>query len=508
MKKKNGIKNIFYSFFGQFLILLLGFLVPRIILKSYGSDTNGLINTITQIFTYLALLEAGIAQATTNSLYKYLHEKKQNKKDISRVMTISQRYFKNVSKIYALLVVIFAFTLPFFLKTNLSYSTVSIYIFLEGIISVISFYYIQSWNALLLADGKNYIVVNIDLLTKVLCYFVKILMALKGINIIYIQVGCLIVSLIKLFVYKKIVSSKYGWIEITDNYKNEKLENKSAYLISEIAWTIFSSTDMIILSIFCSTQYASVYSIYNMVFLAISSLLNSVYNSLKYILGNAYFNKREEYATIHDLFNSTFFGIMTALMCVAFIFIIPFVKLYTEGINDINYVYSIFPLLFCLVQMLSWSRYISGNLTAIAGYAKNTSYASILEAFINLSLSLLLVKHYGIIGVLIATVCALPFKVFYCNYLADKVILKRSCKNTIAILGINWIIFFATVFLRNYIKININSFSMFILYGCILSLFYLILVIITNLLINKSMRLFINDNILSKLKGKINYGKK
>ena len=116
----------------------------------------------------------------------------------------------------------------------------------------------------------------------------------------------------------------------------------------------------------------------------------------------------------------------------------------------------------------------------------------------NLSLSLLLVKHYGIIGVLIATVCALPFKVFYCNYLADKVILKRSCKNTIAILGINWIIFFATVFLRNYIKININSFSMFILYGCILSLFYLILVIITNLLINKSMRLFINDNILSK----------
>ena len=54
-------------------------------------------------------------------------------------MTISQRYFKNVSKIYALLVVIFAFTLPFFLKTNLSYSTVSLYIFLEGIISVISF---------------------------------------------------------------------------------------------------------------------------------------------------------------------------------------------------------------------------------------------------------------------------------------------------------------------------------------------------------------------------------
>lgn len=506
--KKSGIKNIFYSFFGQLVILFFGFLVPRIILEKYGSDTNGLTNTITQIFTYLALLEAGIAQATTNSLYKFLYKKDSFKNDISKIMSISQMYFRKVSKVYGIIVIIIAFVMPLFLKTNLSYFTVCLYIFIEGLIALVSFNFIQSWNAMLIADGKNYLIINVDLLTKVLCYIVKIILALKCYNIIFIQIGCFIVSLIKLFIYKKFILKKYKWVKITNDYTDEKLENKSSYLIAEIAWAVFSSTDMIILSIFCSTQFASIYSIYNMVFLAINSLLNSVYNSLKYILGKTFFNNREEYIIIHDSFNSIFFGIMTIFMCVAFILVIPFIKLYTKGITDINYIYNIFPLLFALVQLLSWSRYVSGNLTAIAGYAKNTSYISIIEAIINLVLSIILVNSYGIVGVLIATVCALPLKVIYCTYLSDKVILKRNCWFTIKILGVNWLIFLITVVIFSIYKININSILEFIKYGIILTFIYFVLVMICNYSTNKKLRIFIKKINILNLKGNDSYGKK
>lgn len=499
--KKKEFKNIIYSFFGQIVILFFGFLVPRIILQKYGSDTNGLTNTITQVFTYLALLEAGIAQATTNSLYKYLHDKKINDSNISKIMSISQAYFRNVSKVYGLIVLLLSFVLPLFLKTNLPYYVVCLYVLFEGLIALVSFYFIQSWNALLTADGKNYLIIKVDLFTKVSCYLVKILLALKGWNIIYIQIGCFIVSLIKLFIYKKMILKEYNWISITKTDKSDKLENKSAYLISEIAWTVFSSTDMIILSIFCSTKFASIYSIYNMVFLAINSLLNSVYNSLRYILGKSFFNDKEEYMKIHDVFNSIFLGAMTIFMCVTVIMIMPFIRIYTKGINDINYIYFSFPILFSLIQMLSWSRYVSGNLTAIAGYAKNTSYASIIEAILNLTLSVILVNKFGIIGVLIATVCALPLKVIYCTYLSDKIILKRSCWFSIKTLVANWLIYIATILIYSVKHLEITSLLEFVVYGFLLTIIYTIIILFVNCIINKNILLYVKKINIKKMGG-------
>ena len=75
MKKSKAKKNVVVGFTGQLIILLLGMVFPRVILKNYGSDANGLISTITQIFSYMALLEAGIRQAAKNELFKCIAKK-------------------------------------------------------------------------------------------------------------------------------------------------------------------------------------------------------------------------------------------------------------------------------------------------------------------------------------------------------------------------------------------------------------------------------------------------
>lgn len=70
MNRKKFIRNIGTGFVGQLIIIILGLIVPRIMITSYGSDKNGLLSTISQIFAYMALLEAGIGQAARNALYK------------------------------------------------------------------------------------------------------------------------------------------------------------------------------------------------------------------------------------------------------------------------------------------------------------------------------------------------------------------------------------------------------------------------------------------------------
>ena len=54
----------------QMIVMLVGFITPRILLQYYGSEINGLVSSINQFITYFSLVEAGIAGAAVYSLYK------------------------------------------------------------------------------------------------------------------------------------------------------------------------------------------------------------------------------------------------------------------------------------------------------------------------------------------------------------------------------------------------------------------------------------------------------
>ncbi|MFR6099996.1 MAG: hypothetical protein ACLUIS_08035 [Longibaculum sp.] len=55
MNKSKLTKNIYISFGGQLIIIILGLIIPRLFISNYGSDINGLLSTITQIYTYICV---------------------------------------------------------------------------------------------------------------------------------------------------------------------------------------------------------------------------------------------------------------------------------------------------------------------------------------------------------------------------------------------------------------------------------------------------------------------
>lgn len=464
--KKNAITGLMT----QLIIIALGLIVPRIMITNYGSDTNGLTNTLTQIFSYVALLEAGIGQSTKNALYKPITEK--DKDGICRILSVSRKYYWKITKSYAGVVILMAALLPFVLKTELSAKTVFAVVFFEGMSGVIRFMFTENWMQLLMAEGKGYVQANITLITRLLTYGVKIVLACMKVNIVAIQFGFFCVSLIQLAIYKWYIKKNYGWIKYDlKSCENIELPDKNAYVLTEIAWTVFSSTDMILLSILFSTALSSVYSVYNLVYSNISGLMNSVYTSLIYLLGQAYSENLRKYEQVHDEFELMFMTGAAILMSCCSVLGIPFVRLYTKGVTDTNYIYIYLPILFGLIQILSWDRYVSGNLSGIAGYAKIVSKISVAEAVSNIVLSVILAPKLGLYGITLATVISLVFKLIYLTYLGNVVILKRSirksCFKIIAYLASYFSISFAFV-----IKpLAIESFVQFILYGVITFLF-------------------------------------
>ena len=263
---------------------------------------------------------------------------------------------------------------PSVLKTEVDKLTIVAVFLLEGASGVLSFYKIQTITSVLSADGRSYVNNGINVINKTVSYAVKIIMASLGLNIILLEAVYFLITVAKVIFYQKYFTNHYSWIELNSASKDAKLQDRNAYVITEIAWTIFSATDMIVLSIFVDTKMSSVYGVYNLVFSSISLLLNAVYSSVSYTLGQTFHKDRKLYISLHDGFTSVFFGGMTCLMCTAYIMILPFIRLYTRGVSDVNYIYTSLPLLFSLVQIISWSRYVTGNLSGIAGYAKSTSY--------------------------------------------------------------------------------------------------------------------------------------
>ena len=93
--KRNAVTGLIT----QLIIIALGLIVPRIMITNYGSDTNGLTNTLTQIFSYIALLESGIGQSTRNALYKPITE---NDRDgVCKILSVSRKYYWKITKYYA-----------------------------------------------------------------------------------------------------------------------------------------------------------------------------------------------------------------------------------------------------------------------------------------------------------------------------------------------------------------------------------------------------------------------
>ncbi len=490
-------KNLFFSIFNQFIILALGIILPRLILVSYGSEVNGLLSTVIQIFTYVALLEAGIGNASVNALYKPVAEA--DKFSISDVFSATQKYYRKVTYIYVLCVVVLSLGYPLVINTELSYISVVLIIFFQGMSGALTFFFVAAYKQILIADGKNYIIQNITLIIYILSSGAKILLMCNGFDIVLLQFAYFVIYCIQVAIYVKIMKKKYSWLEKHQNPEMEVLSQRNAFLIHEISGTVFSSTDVFVLSTFCSLKIASVYAVYNMVFTALNSMINSINSGLVYILGQTYAKDKNNYTQIHDTYDSFYMALVFSLISVAYLLIVPFVNMYTKGINDIAYVDFKLPLLFATIQLMSCGRAVSARLITIAGHAKKTQWRSLAEAVINLTASIILVNWIGIYGVLLGTVIALLYRANDIIIYANKKILNRSSWYTYKKWFVNLGVFILFILLSHMLQANMmavcKSYFHFVILGAISTIISICLYFGIAIVNNKNVWLFIKKKM-------------
>ena len=511
MKFKRGLKNLIFGLFSQLVMLALGLIIPKLFVENYGSSVNGLFSSLTQLLSYIALLEAGIGTATVQALYAPIAQKDND--GISSVLSATRIYYRRVSLYYLLCVIAASFIYPMVIDTSgipfefmgmsggvIVKIAVGLVTFISGIAGVVNFYFQATLKQLLIAEGRGYVTSNITLAIELLMSATKIALIYSGANIVVIQLGYMLVHLLQLAMYSAYFKKKYYWVNFKAIPNFDAIKQKTAFLIHQVSLLIFSSTDTLVISIAGKEGlvYASIYTTYNMIMHALHKLCNTINNSLMFMLGITFHEDKEEYTKLHDAYNTYYITFMFAMISVCYLLFRPFILLYTRKF-DFNYDLPYLPLLFCLVQLLSSIRMVASNLINIAGHAKATVPRTIAEAAINLVVSLALVWNLGLYGVLIGTVVALLYRANDIIIYTSKRILKRSCYKAYKPVVINFVLFGGIVILERLIGLELSDYGAFFLYGVLYGVTVLPVYFVINSLLSPAEFKYVFNIIKGKL---------
>ena len=152
--------------------------------------------------------------------------------------------------------------------------------------------------------------------------------------------------------------------------------------------------------------------------------MQSMTNGTNSALGQLMFENKSKYIKNYYTFEYLFQCISCMVIVSAGAVTREFVSLYTIHARDINYMVSGVTELFVAIQILSLLRWPGMGAIKAAGLFKETQGRALTEMSINLILSLILVKPFGINGLLMGTIVALLYRTVDVIFFTGKRILN------------------------------------------------------------------------------------
>lgn len=387
----------------QIVVMLVGFVTPRVILQFYGSELNGLVSSINQFITYFSLIEAGIAGAATFSLYKPLAENDHD--GVSAIVSATKKFYNQSGMLFVGLVALMAATYPFLVKTeDLSVPAVAILVLALGAKGFLEFFTLAKYRVILTADQKTFVISNASSVYIILQMIIIVVLAMLRVNIVVVYSVAILALWTRSFLLRRYVRRNYPYINYKAKPNVHALDQRWDALFLQVLGAAQTGAPVLLATVFTSLTEVSIYSIYNMVFTGINGVLSIFVNGLSSGFGDVI--ARKETKTLQHSykdFEFIYYIIITIVYTVAAVMLLPFIRLYTRGITDANYIQPIIALLFVVNGLLYNLKTPQGMLVIAAGMFKETRYRSLAQALIIIVGGAILAPFFGLVGILIAS---------------------------------------------------------------------------------------------------------
>lgn len=419
----------------QVVSVICGFILPRLILETFGSDVNGLVNSITQFLGVITLLDLGVGAVVQSALYKPLADNDTNM--ISKIYVSANKFFRRLAEILLVYVVLLMIFYPMLVNKSFGHMYTALLI---AAICISSFaqYYFGIVNSLLLnADQRGYIQYVAQIITLILNTFACYIIIKLGASIQIVKLTTSLIFLLRPLFLVFYVKKHYS-IDKKITYTEEPIKQKWNGMAQHFASYVLNGTDNIVLTMFSTLGNVSIYSVYNVVIIGVKNALLSVTNGFQSLIGEMLAKKETMKLNAFFGFVEWFLHTGTTLVfgCTG-VLIVDFVRVYTYGINDANYIQPLFAVLITIANAGHCLRLPYNILILAAGHYKQTQSNYIIAMILNIVVSIATVKMWGLVGVAIGTLIAMAYQTVWMAKYDSKNIICWPFKNFLKQCGVD-----------------------------------------------------------------------
>lgn len=454
--KRKLLYNTVSSLAFQIITIVCGFILPRLFIKEYGSEINGLVSSITQFLSIISFLELGVGAVIQSSLYKPLVSNDKNQ--ISLIQVAGNRFFRKIAYILSVYILALIVVYPIIANTNFGWLYTAMLILAMGISSFAQYYFGIIDRILLVADQRGYIAYISQIVTLLINTVSCFVLIKMGQSIQVVKLATSIIYLARPLLIRIYVNYHYhiNWkIEI----KEDPIKQKWNAVSQHIAHIVLNDTDIIVLTLFSTLSNVSIYSVYYLVVNGIKNLFLSTTNGFQSIIGEMWAKQEKEklnyFFSVIDYLIHT---MVVLIFTVTAVLILPFVDIYTKNIADIKYIQPLFGVILVAAHACHCLRIPYHIMIKAGGFFKETQRCYFIAAGLNIVISIVTVYIWGLIGVAVGTLVAMLYQTIWMAIYNSNFLIEWPIRNFIKQCLIDIVMVLAIIASTYWIKLTEESF--------------------------------------------------
>lgn len=403
-RTRNSTRTFIFGVLCKIISIIGPFLTRTIIIYKLGTDYLGLSSLFTSVLSILNISELGIGTAITFCLYKPVAE--DDKTMVRALLSLLRKLYLAIG------IIIISVGLLMMPALNVLISgecpaDINLYIlYLIYLINAASSYLGFAYKGVLLNVYQRGDISNkIETITEILKYVLQIGILLLFENYYWfaaiLPFSTILITISTQVVSKSFYPDLYPEGEVPKEIKRI-IKNKVIYLSAHsIAGTLTNSVDNIVISSVIGLTAIAVYGNYSYITSSVLSFILIAYRALTPAIGNSLCAESKEKNL--KLFNSLqflcFWTITWCCTCLLCLFQ-PFITFWIGKENLLNFSVVIMIVLYFYSNA---TRQLYGTYVGAAGLWNRTLPRQIISAILNLVLDVMLVKKYGIGGIVFAS---------------------------------------------------------------------------------------------------------
>lgn len=497
-RTQKGLKNSVVALLYYVLSIILGFVSRKVFLEHLGADILGLNTTANNLLGFLNLAELGIGSAIAFTLYKPLAFK--DNETVKEIVTVQGWLYRKIANFVLIGACILGCFFPLiFAKTGLplwyAYTSFGIYLY-----SSLLTYYVNFKQIVLSANQEEYKITfsyKFVLLFQSVCQIIAL--SLFSHPYIWWLAIQFVFSTLAAIILNRVIKRDYSFLDIKlseGKHLNRKypviIQKVKQLFVHKISGFVLTQTSPLIIYAFTTLRDVAIYGNYILIVNNVTLMFTSVFNGVTAGVGNlvAEGDHKRIMNLFQELFSARFF-LATVFIFVLYQMMESFITLWLGA----EYIMPKITLVIILCNM-----YIMMTRTTIDAYISayglyQDIYAPVIEACLNLGLSILLGKYFGITGILSGTLISMmavvmiwkPYFVFTRAFKESIVVYLNMYVRHIVCFAIST--FTSTIIVKT-ILINPSNFLYWIIDALIVFVVFALILFGTMMVFTKGMPLF------------------